>query len=640
MKNQAKNQNTGLISVNFDHKLIINAIQELSDELFKENLFTKILNITNKLFLTSKSILLLSEDNSMKIRAIKNKIIKEPIIVDSMPYKNSKDLSHQVIESVIKTNSYVSYSAAMETEFKAEIDYINENNIKSLFCYPLIYQNNKIGIIYLESDKIIEPFSELEKELTVLLMNQIAISLRNAILYSEMEKKLLDRNREVEQQIEENTVQTEHLRLINRDLEDKNAKIHQQKREIEEQARQLEIKNKELEKLYITAQKTDNAIVIADINGEIEWVNEGFSRIYGYSLPEFIEEKGFTLMSASTNPNIDEIIKNVIKTKKSVNYNSRGDSKENKSMWMRTTLTPIIDEKGEIYKLVAIDSDITKLKEAEEEILKQKEEIEAQRDLANEQNKQIQKQNAELAKHQTQLEKIVEQRTAQLKFAKERAEESDRLKSSFLANMSHEIRTPMNAIIGFAELISDPDLEKDQRRELVTHLNSNCNSLLHLIDDIIDIARIEAGQLRIYKQDCFINKNFIELYESFSETHLKENKNVELIAEIENTDENLSIHTDPYRFKQIMNNLIGNAIKFTDQGFIKFGYQVEPENYRGYVLFYVQDTGIGLNNKEQKEIFEQFRKADSMQNNKLYRGAGLGLAISKNLIEELGGRRL
>ena len=86
-----------------------------------------------------------------------------------------------------------------------------------------------------------------------------------------------------------------------------------------------------------------------------------------------------------------------------------------------------------------------------------------------------------------------------------------------------------------------------------------------------------------------------------------------------------------------MNNLIGNAIKFTDQGFIKFGYQIEPENNKGYVLFYVQDTGIGLTNKEQKEIFEQFRKADSMQNNKLYRGAGLGLAISKNLINELGG---
>jgi len=162
--------------------------------------------------------------------------------------------------------------------------------------------------------------------------------------------------------------------------------------------------------------------------------------------------------------------------------------------------------------------------------------------------------------------------------------------------------------------------------------------LLHLIDDIIDIARIEAGQIRIFKQDCFINQLFVELYESFSETQLKENQHVELIADIENTDENLSVYTDPYRFRQIMNNLIGNAIKFTDRGFIKFGYQIEPEGYEGYVKFFVQDTGIGLNEKEKEEIFQQFRKIDSDKNNKLYRGAGLGLAISKNLIEELGGK--
>lgn len=636
MKNQPNNQDT-IHSVNFDSKLIIKAIQELSDELFKENLFAKILTITNKLFFATKSILLIEENNSINIRAIKNTVIKEPIIVDSMPYENSKDLSHQIIESVIKNNQFACYNSTLETNCKAGLDYIHNNNIKSLLCYPLSYQSKNIGILYLESDKVIEPFSDSERVLTVALMDQIAIAMRNAILYSKMEKKLLDRNQEIEQQIEENLVQTEHLRLINRDLEDKNTKINQQKREIEEQARQLEIKNKELEKLYITAQKTDNAIVIADENGEIEWVNEGFTRIYGYSLPEFIEEKGLSLISASTNPEIREIIAEVAITKKTYRYNSRGVGKNNASMWMRTTLTPILDENGEIYKLVAIDSDITKLKEAEEEILKQKEEIEAQRDLANAQNKQIQEQNKELEKHQSQLEKIVEQRTAQLKFAKERAEESDRLKSSFLANMSHEIRTPMNAIIGFAELISDPEIHHDQRTELVTHLNSNCNSLLHLIDDIIDIARIEAGQLRIFKQDCFINRSFIELYESFSETHLKDNKNVELIAEIENTDENLSIHTDPYRFKQIMNNLIGNAIKFTDQGFIKFGYQIEPEGYDGFIKFFVQDTGIGLSQKEQDEVFQQFRKGDSEKNNKLYRGAGLGLAISRNLINELGG---
>jgi CheY-like chemotaxis protein len=204
--------------------------------------------------------------------------------------------------------------------------------------------------------------------------------------------------------------------------------------------------------------------------------------------------------------------------------------------------------------------------------------------------------------------------------------------------MSHEIRTPMNAIIGFSELISERSINENQRKEMVSHLNSNCNSLLHLIDDIIDIARIEAGQLRIFKQDCFVNQMIIELYDLFSETELRINTDVELFVEMENTDENLSIFSDPYRLKQILTNLIGNAIKFTDNGYIKFGYQIEPQGYEYYIKFFVEDTGIGLNKKEQKEIFEQFRKIDSGDKSKLYRGAGLGLAISRNLVNELGGK--
>jgi PAS domain S-box-containing protein len=637
MENQNKNSFTELQSEKVDLNLIIRACQEISEEIFKENLFIKILKLSTKIFNSTKSILLISEDNTLKIRAIKNEIIHEPIVVDSMPYKNSKDLSHEIIESVLRSEKIVVKDIAKEGEINDQAEYFYKNKVKSLVCYPIIYQKRLFGLLYLENNLVEKSFSQLDSNITEILINQIAISLKNAILYSEMEKRLIDRTSEIEQQVEENAVQTEHLRLINRDLEEKNAKINIQKREIQEQKQILEVKNNELQKLTIAAQKTDNAILIADQNGEIEWVNEGFIQLYGYTLSEFKKEKGSTLITTSDYSEINEIIKECIDRKSTVNYAARSNNRSSKKIWVHTTITPILDESGEIIKLVAIDSDITNLKKAEEEILRHKEEIEAQRDLANEQKRQIIKQNIELEKHQTQLEKLVEQRTRQLKFAKERAEESDRLKSSFLANMSHEIRTPMNAIIGFSELISEADIDQPQRKELITHLNSNCNSLLHLIDDIIDIARIEAGQLRIFKQDCFINQTFIELYEAFSETQLKENKNVELIVEIENTDEHLSIHTDPYRFKQVMNNLIGNAIKFTDQGFIKFGYQISPKGYEDFIKFFVQDTGIGLNKDEQKEIFEQFRKIDSRETDKLYRGAGLGLAISKNLVNELGG---
>jgi len=628
---ELKTKNSKLTSV-------FNALSEIADEVFNESLYKKILNTSLHLFEVTKGILLLYEENSLYIKAIKNEVLQEAIIVDSMLFENSKDLSHKIIKDVEKSGSLIVLNDIQKNNKYNITTNSNENNTKSILCCPLLYHKKLLGFLYFEDTNNSKAFSTEKLEILNLLSHHISISIKKSAIFSELDHKLSQKIYEHEQQIEENAVQTEHLKLINRDLEEKHAKINLQKREIEEQARQLENKNKDLEKLYITAQKTDNSIVIADVSGEIEWVNDGFTRMYGYSLPEFIEIKGLTLASTSTYPLIEETIEKIIKTKKSISYNTRGNNRSNNVIWMRTTITPIIDDKGEIYKLVTVDSDITKLKEAEEEILIQKEEIEAQRDLANEQKRQIQEQNKALEEHQTELEKIVEKRTAQLKFAKERAEESDRLKSSFLANMSHEIRTPMNAIIGFSELISEESLNPDQRKELVTHLNSNCNSLLHLIDDIIDIARIEAGQLRIFKQNCFINQTFIELYEAFSETHLKENKNVELIAEIENTDENLSILTDPYRFKQIMNNLIGNAIKFTDQGFIKFGYYISPEGNEDFIQFFVQDTGIGLNKKEQKEIFEQFRKIDSKTNNKLYRGAGLGLAISKNLINELGGK--
>ncbi len=636
MVNQIKDSNLGLKINEIDLPIIIKASQKLSDEINKEKLLIKFLNLCSNFIEVTKAIVLVYNNNSLMIRAIKNEIIHDPIIVDSTPYINSKNLSHEIIESVINTKKHFVLDNSTNN-FASQSEYIKNNNVKSLLCFPVIYKSKPLGLIYLENNIIENAFPLFKIETIEILINQLSISLKNAFYNSEIKRSLVDKTKETEQQVEEIAVQTEHLKLINTDLEEKNVKIHRQNKEIQEQARQLEIKNKELEKLFISTQKTDNSIIIADVNGEIEWVNEGFSRMYGYSLPEFIEEEGLSLVSASSYPEIKETLEKIVQTKKSISYNTQRNNKSNQSIWMRTTITPIVDESGEIYKLVAIDSDITKLKEAEEEILKHKEEIEAQRDLANNQNKQIQKQNIELEIHQTQLEKIVEQRTAQLKIAKEKAEASDRLKSSFLANMSHEIRTPMNAIIGFSELISDQEIDEDQRKEMVAHLNSNCNSLLHLIDDIIDIARIEAGQLRIFKQDCFINKTIIELYDLFSETELKENRNVELIIEIENTDQHLSIYSDPYRFRQILTNLIGNAIKFTDHGYIKFGYKISPKGFEDYVKFFVEDSGIGLNKKEQKEIFEQFRKIESSDKNKLYRGAGLGLTISKNLVQELGG---
>jgi signal transduction histidine kinase/CheY-like chemotaxis protein len=221
--------------------------------------------------------------------------------------------------------------------------------------------------------------------------------------------------------------------------------------------------------------------------------------------------------------------------------------------------------------------------------------------------------------------------------AKEKAEESDRLKSAFLANMSHEIRTPMNAILGFAELITMPDSEVTpaEKENFIKLINNSGNNLLRLIDDIIDISKIEAGQIKIHKKECNLNSTLKDIQRSFLEIRKHKNKEQIDIRVNENVKtQNLIIHTDILRLNQIFTNLIDNALKFTEDGFIEFGYEIQNKDK---LLFFVKDTGVGMDNKKKDMVFDRFTKIED-DKTRLYRGAGLGLAISKSLVELLGGK--
>ncbi len=212
-----------------------------------------------------------------------------------------------------------------------------------------------------------------------------------------------------------------------------------------------------------------------------------------------------------------------------------------------------------------------------------------------------------------------------------KAKESDRLKSAFLANMSHEIRTPLNSIIGFSDLLADPYFEEEQKAEFIHHIVSNGNNLLAIISDIMDISKMEAGEITIRNSLIQVNQ-FMEgmLYQNANEC---EARNLTFLLNIPQSEPEIFIQSDAERLTQIFNNLIGNAIKFTDKGTIEIGYQLVDN----MVKFHVKDTGIGISPEYHKQIFERFRQIESAFTRK-YGGNGLGLTLSKNLIEILGGK--
>ena len=221
-----------------------------------------------------------------------------------------------------------------------------------------------------------------------------------------------------------------------------------------------------------------------------------------------------------------------------------------------------------------------------------------------------------------------------LKEQTSKAQTSDQLKSSFLANMSHEIRTPMNSIIGFSNLLTSEEVPEDQKKEFVHYIQSSGEILLNLVDDIIDIAKIEAGELKIVKKECNLSGILLELHHTFNEVRNRINKQqLEIVLSMDQANQNLTLKTDPFRLRQVLSNLIGNAIKFTEKGTIEFGYKVSSQER---LEFFVSDTGVGLSREELDIIFDRFKRTKHSEEKNII-GTGLGLTISKNLVELLGG---
>ncbi len=214
--------------------------------------------------------------------------------------------------------------------------------------------------------------------------------------------------------------------------------------------------------------------------------------------------------------------------------------------------------------------------------------------------------------------------------AKEKAEESDNLKTAFLANMSHEIRTPMNGILGFADLLKSPGLTGDKQKKYIEIIEQSGKRMLNIISDLIDISKIETGQVEVFEEDFDINQLLEDLLVFFKPEAEQRGLIINQDSELRKLDS--YIVTDKTKLTQILTNLIGNALKFTKQGKIDFGYTIQND----FLQFYVKDTGVGISADFQQKIFVRFIQEDLNPTN-AGDGTGLGLAISKAYIEKLGG---
>jgi len=377
------------------------------------------------------------------------------------------------------------------------------------------------------------------------------------------------------------------------------------------------------EKFRKLAQTTSTAIMVYQGN---KWVyaNPAAEKICGYTENELVQMNFWEFVA----PEHQEMIKSRGKKRQQLEdvpsgYEFKIIHKNGQEKWVYLEGSKT-EYQGEPAGLISV-VDITSIKNAEKQL--------------KERNMELQAAEEELIASNTALKEInqlLKEQKEELEKAKEKAEESDRLKSAFLANMSHEIRTPLNGIAGFIDLLKNQNFSKDEQKEFFEIIQSNTNQLLQIINDIIDISRIEANQLEINKSKVNINKLLDELYKNFSLQVQKMKKGlVDFKISKPMSDKKCIIYTDKIRIKQILNNLLNNAFKFTNEGKVEMGYKWNEKQKE--FIFYVEDTGIGIEKQYLETIFDHFRRADESDTS-VFGGTGLGLSISKSLTEMLGGR--
>ncbi len=340
----------------------------------------------------------------------------------------------------------------------------------------------------------------------------------------------------------------------------------------------------ELRKHSRAVQQSPVSIMITDKEGKIEYVNPKFTQITGYSIEEVYGKNPRILKSGQMKSNVYSAIWNNITNGKNWSGELLNKRKDGTLFWESASISPIVDEDGQITHFLGVKEDITEKKKIEQELIK----------------------------------------------AKEKAEESDKLKTAFLHNISHEIRTPMNAIKGFSNLLRR-EFDADKRNSFIKIINKSSDHLLEIINDIVSIASVEAGQEKIKNTSFNLNET-LKLVNQQIEPKAVE-KGIKLTLQAVDIKSVVDISTDETKLTQILLNLLNNALKFTDEGEISYGYSIVNNE----VKFFVKDTGIGITEEHRNKIFNRFYQVDGSYT-RVNEGTGLGLSLSKAYVELLKGK--
>ncbi len=347
---------------------------------------------------------------------------------------------------------------------------------------------------------------------------------------------------------------------------------------------------KEIIKLSTAVKQSPSVIVIADIVGNAEYVNPKFTELTGYTSEDVLHKNLKILNSGEQSEEEYATLWKTIISGKVWHGEFHNKKKNGELFWEAATIAPIFDKNGEIINYLKVAEDITKRKNAEENLV----------------------------------------------VALEKATEADRLKSVFLATISHELRTPLNAIIGFSDLISE-EWPIEEILDFTKTINISGKQLLNIVNDIFDITIIDSGKSVIKNQKTNLIENIKEVNKAIKiEQRLLKKDNLDINLIIPNNTSELLIITDPFKVKQILINLLKNALKFTKQGYISYGYEIEVKNSIPYIKFFIKDTGIGIRKDKQKSIFKIFTQIDDSIT-RSYGGVGIGLSISKKLAKLLDG---